>query len=208
MGSRKRFVSFMSQRFEESTPSKEEEPEEEQQKTAEKTLNYEYEDSTMKQLIDEACRSEWNKYIRYSAAVPLDSEQAELLIREGHTVTPNRWVDVDKMSHKSHEPDYVPKIKSRLVSCGNYEDQGSLRTDAPTSDIETHHIVAAWAASHGLTLHSADITSAYFQATPLDRVVIMRQPRSGLPDMDPSVMLLVRVPVYGLCDSGRGFCKG
>lgn len=205
MGSRKRFVSFMSQRFEE-TSDKPKAPSMEE-KRADKTLNYEYETAEMKLLIDEARRAEWSKYIKYSAAVPLEKEQAEHLVKQRHAVIPSKWVDVDKMAHKAHEPDYIPKIKSRLVSCGNFEDQGSLGTDAPTSDMETHHIVAAWAASHGLQLNSADIASAYFQATSLDRVVIMKQPRSGLPDMDPSVMLLVRVPVYGLCDSGRGFWK-
>ena len=33
----------------------------------------------------------------------------------------------------------------------------------------------------------------------------MRQPRGGLPGVDPEVFFLVRVPIYGLTDSGRGF---
>ena len=35
----------------------------------------------------------------------------------------------------------------------------------------------------------------------------MRQPQGGLPGVDPDAFLLIRVPVYGLCDSGRGFWK-
>ena len=42
---------------------------------------------------------------------------------------------------------------------------------------------------------------------PIDRIVIMRQPQGGLPGVDPDAFLLIRVPVYGLCDSGRGFWK-
>ena len=49
--------------------------------------------------------------------------------------------------------------------------------------------------------------TAYFQAMPIDRIVIMRQPQGGLPGVDPDAFLLIRVPVYGLCDSGRGFWK-
>ena len=41
----------------------------------------------------------------------------------------------------------------------------------------------------------------------IDRIVIMRQPQGGLPGVDPDAFLLIRVPVYGLCDSGRGFWK-
>ena len=39
---------------------------------------------------------------------------------------------------EKHKADYVPEFKLRLVSCGNFEDAEVVRTDAPTSDIETH----------------------------------------------------------------------
>ena len=42
---------------------------------------------------------------------------------------------------------------------------------------------------------------------PIDRIVRMRQPQGRLPGVDPEAFLLIRVPVYGLCDSGRGFWK-
>ena len=98
----------------------------------------------------------------------------------------------------------MPEFKSRLVSCGNFEDAVGVRTD---SDIETHALLAVFAACHGVPLFSSDIKNAYFQAMPIDRIVIMRQPQGGLPGVDPEAFLLIRVPVYGLCDSGRGFWK-
>ena len=58
-----------------------------------------------------------------------------------------------------------------------------------------------------MPLGGSDIKNAYFQALPIDRIVIMRQPSGGLPGVDPEAMLLVRVPVYGLSDLGRGFWK-
>ena len=82
-----------------------------------------------------------------------------------------------------------------------------VRTDAPTSDLETRSIVAAYAACIGVPTQSSDIRNAYFQALPIDRIVIMRQPSGGLSGVDPEALLLVRVPVHGLCDSGRGFWK-
>ena len=113
---------------------------------------------------------------------------------------------MDKNEHLKGRKDYVPKMKSRLVSCGNYEKgKEGLRSDSPTSDLETHHIVASWAAPKRAMLRSADVTSAYFQALPLDRVLLMRQPKGGLHNVDPEALLLVRVPIYGLSDSGRGF---
>ena len=107
-----------------------------------------------------------------------------------------------KNIHEKHKPDYVPEFKSRLVSCGNIEDAEGVRTDATTSDIETHALVAVFAAGHGVPFSSSDIKNAYFQAMPIDRRVVMRQPQGGL-----NAFLLIRVPVYGLCDSVRGFWK-
>ena len=93
------------------------------------------------------------------------------------------------------------------MSWGNFEDAEGVRTDAPTSDIETHALVAVFAACHGVPLFSSGIKNAYFQAMPIDRIVIVRQPQGGLPGVDREAFLPVRVPVYGLCDSGRGFWK-
>ena len=115
-------------------------------------------------------------------------------------------MDVDKNEHLKGKKEYVPRMKSRLVSCGNFEKgKEELRSDSPTSDLETHHIVASWAASKRAVLRWAGVTSAYFQAMPLDRVLLMRLPRGGLPGVDPEALLLVRVPISGPSDSGRGF---
>ena len=35
----------------------------------------------------------------------------------------------------------------------------------------------------------------------------MKPPRGGLPGVDSNQSMLVSVPIYGLCDSGRGFWK-
>ena len=79
--------------------------------------------------------------------------------------------------------------------------------DSPTSEGESHNLEAAFVAIHRCAIHSADATSAYFQAQPLDRVVMMKPPRGGVSGADSNQLMLVRVPIYGLCDSGRGFWK-
>ena len=101
-------------------------------------------------------------------------------------------IDTIKNFHERLKPDYVPEFKSRLGSCGNFEDSTEARTDAPpTSDLETHPLVAAFAAAHGVPVESSDIRKAYFQAEPIDRAVLIRQPSGGLLE----AMLLIRVPV-------------
>ena len=109
-----------------------------------------------------------------------------------------KWVDTIKNIHEQHKPDFEPEFKSGLVGCGNFEDATGVRTDAPTSDLETHSIVASFAVAEGVPPQSSDIriANAYFQALPIDRIVTMRQPSGGLPGVDPEAYLLIRVPVY------------
>ena len=182
-----------------------EDPGESTEKKVNKLLVYEELDPSTRKAVDEARQAEWSKFERFGAAVPIVGKEKDELVQAGHEVIPSKWVDVDKHDHLIGTAGYTPKFKSRMVSCGNFEHSEGLRSDSPTSDLETHHVVAAWSASHGTPLQSADITSAYFQAQPLDRVLLMRQPRGGLPGVDPTALLLIRVPIYGLCDSGRGF---
>ena len=54
---------------------------------------------------------------------------------------------------------------------------------------------------------SADITNAYFQGEELDRVLILKQPKGGLPGEPPDRRFLARVPVYGTHDGGCKFWK-
>eukprot|EP00435_Cladocopium_sp_Y103_P052029 s2760_g16.t1 len=128
---------------------------------------------------------EWNKFVQFAAAIPVVGQQRDDLLAEGHVVVPSKWVDTEKAEHKKGSPDYAPIWKSRLVSCGNFEITEGLRSDSPTADIDLHFLIAVWASCHGVRLHSADVTNAYFQARPLDRVLLMSQPRGGLPGVDP-----------------------
>ena len=111
---------------------------------------------------------------------------------------PSKWVHVDKNEFKERARDYQPKWKSRLVSRGNFEQTEGIRSDSPTGDSDLRMIITAWASVVGTKLHSADVSNAYFHSEPLDRVLLLRQPRGGLPEADPNAALLVRVPVDDL----------
>ena len=170
-------------------------------------LNYHTASPFIRRKIDQSRAKEWKKYEDFQAAIPIKGQDLLDWLTEGHIALPMKWVDTIKNIHEQHKPDFEPEFKSRLVGCGNFEDATGVRTDAPTSDLETHSIVAAFAVAEGVPPQSSDIRNAYFQALPIDRIVIMRQPSGGLPGVDPEAYLLIRVPVYGLCDSGRGFWK-
>ena len=84
-----------------------------------------------------------------------------------------------------------------------------MRTDSPTCDIEGLNIFLSWVSCERLTVKSGDITNAYFQGCPLERLILMKQPPGGVPDVDISAdtMFVARVPIYGTCDAGRGSWK-
>ena len=147
----------------------------------------------------------------FNAVYPVSGPELEHLLDQGHKPIPLQWVDIDKNEHERREggPHVAPLFKSRLVSRGDLEETTGVRTDSPTCDIEGLNILLSWASCERLTVKSGDITNAYFQGCPLERLILMRQPPGGVPDVDISAdtMFVVRVPTYGTCDAGRGFWK-
>lgn len=59
----------------------------------------------------------------------------------------------------------------------------------------------------GFKFYCADVSSAYFQANPMGRLLLTRQRRGGIPcdDVPPDAALIARLPIYGTIDAGRGF---
>ena len=119
--------------------------------------------------------------------------------------------NIDKNEHKRREggPHVGPLFKSRLVSRGDLEETIGVRTDSPTCDIEGLNILLSWVSCECFPVKSGDITNGYFQGCPLERLILMKQPPGGVPDVDISAdtMFVARVPIYGTCDAGRGFWK-
>ena len=79
---------------------------------------------------------------------------------------------------------------------GNQE-RRELRSDSPTADAEGIHLVFSFASSRKAKVMCGDLESAYFIGERMSRVLLLRQPRSGLPGL----------PVFGTQDAGRGFWK-
>ena len=83
----------------------------------------------------------------FQAAIPIKGAQLKELLDAGHVPIPSKWVDTIKNFHERLKPDYTPEFKSRLVSCGSFEDSTEERTDAPTSDLETRIRRLGWSTS-------------------------------------------------------------
>ena len=50
--------------------------------------------------LDKSREKEWAKWKDFSAAIIIDDDQYEELVREGHQVIPTQWVELDKNHSK------------------------------------------------------------------------------------------------------------
>ena len=177
-----------------------------------KTLNYENESKEIREGLDISRKTEWEKWTKFVAGRPCRGEELKKLLNEGHVPIPTRWVDVDKAAHRRRKNGpFVPaEYKSRLCGRGDLEGIDGLRADSPTAEIESHHLVFSFAAAHKLRLKTADISNAYFQGEQMDRLLLLKPPKGGIPDPeyeDGETLILARVPIYGTTDAGRKFWK-
>ena len=75
------------------------------------------------------------------------------------------------------------------------------------ADVEAHNLVFSWCSVNHVKIRTADISNAYLQGKPMDRVVLYRIPRGGIPECGiyEGDVIAARVPIYGTKDSGRGW---
>ena len=70
--------------------------------------------------------------------------------------------------------------ESPIVIRGDLERE-NFRTDCPTASHTAIHILLAYAAAKDLELHSGDISAAFLQGAPIERVLLLKTPKDGIP---------------------------
>ena len=81
-------------------------------------------------------------------------------------------------------------------------------SDAPTCSMEAFNLIVSFAACNKLRWKCADLSNAHLQGEHMDRLLLLRRPRGGLPgEGEHDDMLAANVPVYGTGDAGRRFYK-
>ena len=174
---------------------------------------YRHETEEMRQKLDEARGKEWSNWLKYGATREPSAEEVDRLLRQGYKAIPMRWVDIDKNDklRVPGGPQVDLKLKSRLVMRGDLE-PGDFRVDCPTSSQVGVHLVISYATCEGLRLRAGDITSAFLQGAPIDRVLLMKVPSDGIPNVngqgnayDPGSYLIALMSIYGSRDAPRGF---
>ena len=123
---------------------------------------------------------------------------------------PTQWIETDENEHlKRPGQKHDAVTKSRLVACGHLENREGLRTDSPTASTEALNLICSFAACKRLRIKTADIKNAYFNADPIDRLLLLKPPRGGIPGYwsEEKIAIAANRPIYGTGDAGRGFYK-
>ena len=159
------------------------------------TLRYEHCDRETRAGRDKSRAKEWKKWLDFGASVKLQGLVLDELINEGHRPIPTQWVE-DRKS----DGDY----KSRLVAFGQLEaHKKSIRADAPTCSMEALNLITSFAACNRLRLKCADLSNAYYQGEKMDRLLLLRPPRGGIPGEEgEDYMPAANVPIYGTLAAG------
>ena len=147
---------------------------------------------------------------RRKTGKPARGKQLNGLLNDGNVPIPTRWVDTDRNAYLRFPcgPLVVPNSKSRLVGRCDPEGIDGFRKDSPAAETEGHILLFSFASSNKLRLNMADISNASFQGEKLDRLLLLKTPRAGIPDtdyLDGEAMIMARVPIDGTQDAGRQF---
>ena len=156
-----------------------------------KLLQYAKEPEHVQGGLDEARLAEWKKWQKHSAADVISAQEAAPLVMEGADEVGTQWTEVDRNekvrveSRQAGDAKYVlMNLKSGLVALGNQE-KGEVRSDSLTADAEGIHLVFCFASSRKAKEWCGDLESTYFTGERTSRVLLLRQPRSGLPGLKP-----------------------
>ena len=119
------------------------------------------------------------------------------------TITPTRRVDGNKA-----QPWEPPRFKSRIVVRGDLESGADdARTDSPTASSVMLNLLLSVIDNMEWKLRGGDITASFLQGDVIERVLLLRPPPGGLPNVPEGSLLRARKPVYGTKDAPRGFWK-
>ncbi|MCM8529824.1 MAG: pyruvate kinase, partial [Lentisphaeraceae bacterium] len=91
---------------------------------------------------------------------------------------------IEKPEALVHLDAIIEKSDGLMVARGDLE-KVMKRTDSPTVSEEGILIICSWCASLRIFIRSADMESGYFQGVKLDYILVLFQPKGGVPD--PSV---------------------
>ena len=160
----------------------------------------------------QAERKQLQEHYDLNAFTPLTKEQSDQVYAETprDRILTSRWAYRDKnWSRRRQDASVEWRPKARLVVGGHLDpDIGEVKTDAPTISRLGLLTILQVVASHQRdekpwTASAGDVSAAFLNGQPIKRLLYMKQPKTGFPDMEPGALLKIEKNIFGLVDSPR-----
>lgn len=160
-------------------------------------------------LYRQAEEKQWAEHIDFGAVKPLTVSESEEVLK---TVDPSRILRArfaykDKNHAKRKVDKNIPcKPKARLCVAGQHDpDLGILdmSVDAPTAGRHSILLAIQLALCRDWSISVGDIRAAFLNGVPAPRQLYFRQPRGGIPSLDPRQLVEVVKGVFGLSTSPK-----
>ena len=149
--------------------------------------------------FDEADKKEWEAWVRNHVVEEISPEQAKRIPRSRVFAIPARLVRTNKV--QAGEKGLT--AKSRIVLPGHLDpDMGTIRTDAPTTQMSAVRLAVAIGLMHGWDFLLFDVSTAFLSGKAVDRDLYVRPPRD-LKCVNAAVLWKILKSAYGLSEAPR-----
>ena len=180
-----------------------------QEKQLEKELPWQLIPPEERELYREAERKQWLEHVEYGAVRALSLDESERVRKEisPERILSSRFLYRDKnFAKRKLDSSVPPKAKARLCIAGQHDpDLGKvdMSTDAPT--VSRHSIIMALqlALCRGWRVSVGDIRAAFLNGIPAPRKLYFRQPKRGMPGLEPGQLIEILKGVFGLSTSPK-----
>ena len=160
-------------------------------------------------LYREAELKQWKEHVEFGAVRALSLEESR---RIEATIPPERVLNA-RFAYKDKnyalrkvDPSIPCKPKARLCVAGHRDpDLGrfDMAVDAPTTSRHSILLALQLGLSRGWSVSVGDIRAAFLNGVPAPRQLYFRQPRGGIPSLQPGQLVEVLKGVFGLSTSPK-----
>ncbi len=160
-------------------------------------------------LYREAELKQWKEHVEFGAVKALSLEESEEVSKNipKERILNSRFAYKDKNHAARKSGQQVPcKPKARLCIAGHHDpDLGhyDMAVDAPTTSRHSILLAIQLGLARGWTISVGDIRAAFLNGVPAPRQLYFRQPRGGIPSLQPGQLVEVVKGVFGLSTSPK-----
>ena len=179
------------------------------EKQLEKELPWQLIPPDEREMYRQAELKQWEEHVQFGAVRPLTLTESRAVMDRVNPdrILNSRFIYRDKnYSKRKADPSVPAKPKARLCIAGQHDpDLGKVDmvTDAPTTSRHSIILALQLALCRGWRVSVGDIRAAFLNGIPAPRDLFFRQPKRGIPSLEPGQLIEVLKGVFGLSTSPK-----